>query len=298
MDSLISKQTSQPSGIPNIGNTCYINALTQFLRQIFRTPEYENSRHPLLALINADEPWRIRQATQQVTMLLGSLSAKFRGNRQQDPHEALLFLQPGLREAIQSSKSRSNLFKVGVVSKTRCESCLTNGASREEDEGFITLGISDNTTLEDCLRDWHKKEDLTRANTWTGCTCAANVPRRKQWRQMSFARLPDKLILILKRFAWEGASAEKRKNSIQYPLTGLDLSPYTTEGCGPEEGVYDLCSTIQHHGETITSGHCTANVLVDSQWYHCNDMRVGPVQHSHRDVYCLLYQRRQKAGVP
>ncbi len=69
----------------------------------------------------------------------------------------------------------------------------------------------------------------------------------------------------------------------------------------PNEGVYDLYSVVNHHGESMNSGHYTSFCRnpVDGIWRHFDDTKVSVVADESQLVtsgaYILFYEVRDNA---
>ena len=75
---------------------------------------------------------------------------------------------------------------------------------------------------------------------------------------MSIWRLPHILIVQLKRFSFKYVLySDKIDKFVQYPVRGLDLSPYMSEGANTESCLYDLYGVCNHMGRLL-GGHYTA----------------------------------------
>lgn len=82
-------------------------------------------------------------------------------------------------------------------------------------------------TLEDCLQAFSKEEILDGDNR---PICSACRKRRKSEKSLSVHRFPPVLVVHLKRFQYDSSSRDKIGTSVDFPITALDLSPYSTSG--------------------------------------------------------------------
>lgn len=84
--------------------------------------------------------------------------------------------------------------------------------------------------------------------------------------KQSLYRLPDILIIHIKRFNMTARFREKIRAKVVYPLQGLDMRPFTVkfqpEGAGEqagvepgscEEDIYDLYGVSNHLGEACST---------------------------------------------
>lgn len=133
-------------------------------------------------------------------------------------------------------------------------------------------------SLMDCLRSYSCDEVLDEG-TWFCSMCQTH---RRGTMRPSFYRLPDILILHVKRFNMTARWREKIRTKVAFPIDGLDMNDFLT---GPnssknrgaivpsadgttdlsestsdrDENIYDLYSVINHLGG-MSGGHYTAAV--------------------------------------
>lgn len=183
-------------------------------------------------------------------------------------------------------------------------------------------------TLQQCLTE-HTKEEVLDAGNEVYCSrCKAHRGARKVVR-FCRSRLPDVLVLSLKRFEFRdisglgmsmggmrgGAHREKIDAFVDFPIDGLDVGPFChkveqSEGGNPaistdRSTVYDLFAVCNHYGR-MGFGHYTAAARdweakgLSQEWYAYDDNDVsGPCTpaeieaevHS-RNAYILFYRRR------
>ena len=110
-----------------------------------------------------------------------------------------------------------------------------------------------------------------------GSTLIPSIPMvdllAKRFSNESIIKLPPYLVVKFNRFVKNNFFLEKNSTLVQFPLTGVDFSPYLTDN--KMSGKYNLVSTICHEGKS-DSGSYKAFVLhpVSHQWFDCNGIRV------------------------
>ena len=196
-------------------------------------------------------------------------------------------------ESIDRNSSKANVRRVDL-----------NGASIE---------ISGDLTLEHCLQKYTVEEH---GQEWYCSSCKTNQDDAKKTLKFSDDHLPAVLILTLKRFATRstsydtfnhiggGLAAEKIDAFVDFPLEGLDLSPYcsgTTPSSIKKDALYDLFAVCNHYGR-MGFGHYHAYArdwLVDGKlspnWANFDDDDVRSVSEDHvqsSGAYILFYKRR------
>jgi ubiquitin C-terminal hydrolase len=138
----------------------------------------------------------------------------------------------------------------------------------------------------------------------------------KKTLQFSSTHLPSVLVLTLKRFAHRDMSSvygsrgvghtEKLDGDVDFPLDGLDLSPYCHSPDGQDswttnDAIYDLFAVCNHYGR-MGFGHYSAfarDWLLDGQlskqWVAFDDDDVRLVNENNvktNAAYILFYKRR------
>ena len=94
--------------------------------------------------------------------------------------------------------------------------------------------------------------------------------------------LPNVLLLNLKRFRSTGSTVVKITSRCEFPMTQLAF----------QGQLYNLPSVINHHG-SVSSGHYTAFVCANNQWFWSDDEKVSPIDSLSvvtPDAYILAYK--------
>ncbi|GMH51671.1 hypothetical protein TrRE_jg1886, partial [Triparma retinervis] len=118
--------------------------------------------------------------------------------------------------------------------------------------------------LESCLREYFKAQTLGVEEHFWMCPKCKDVREGKQ--AMSLWKCPDLLIVHLKRFNASSRWKSKIRTKVDFPLVGLDLSPFLHPSALEAAGagacyMYDCCGVINHLGG-ISGGHYVAHVKV------------------------------------
>ena len=224
---------------------------------------------------------------------VGELHHQFKGCRQQDSHEFLMFLFTWLREelalhtleGLTREKSMVDLLFQGEHSHViTCGSCLYESTSQEP---FTVLSLpilaSGECTLASILENFYQDCSIEYC-------CPVCSRRGFSTRKTTIQRLPPFLIIHLNRFEYN-VSARKKQNYIDFPLEKLVLQdPISRCKRAPS---YSLCAVVNHYG-TMDSGHYTSYCKPPQTnlWYHCDDDTVTilkkPVKTS--AAYLLFYR--------
>ncbi|XP_054279586.1 ubiquitin carboxyl-terminal hydrolase 2-like [Macrosteles quadrilineatus] len=124
-------------------------------------------------------------------------------------------------------------------------------------------------------------------------TCSKCKTRRKCKKRFVIQKFPEVLVIHLKRFSL-GSRARKVDSSIEFPVTKLDMGPYSAES-QYKNLLYDLYAVVNHNG-TCYTGHYTAYCRhpYSHEWYIFNDRSVLPMSGENmpkRDAYVLFYEQ-------
>lgn len=150
-------------------------------------------------------------------------------------------------------------------------------------------------TIQECIRALVTPERLEGDNAWYNETTKQKEAIDKQ---LCFWKFPPILILLFKRFSFDGT---KTKDSlITFPIEDfvLDQCPNTDERLPcPVPAIYDLYGICNHFGD-VNDGHYTAMVQNrKKEWYHYNDNLIEKITDpSHlvtQYAYCLFYRKRK-----
>ncbi|CAA19303.1 CSN-associated deubiquitinating enzyme Ubp12 [Schizosaccharomyces pombe] len=152
-------------------------------------------------------------------------------------------------------------------------------------------------TLNDCLDEFEKTEQLGEEDPWYCPTCKEF---RQASKQMEIWRCPEILIFHLKRFSSERRFRDKIDDLVEFPIDNLDMSMRTgsyklSEKENPKL-IYELYAVDNHYGG-LGGGHYTAFAKNpdNGQFYCFDDSRVTPVcpeETVTSAAYLLFYRRK------
>ncbi|CEG39263.1 ubiquitinspecific protease [Plasmopara halstedii] len=118
-------------------------------------------------------------------------------------------------------------------------------------------------------------------------------------KKISIYRLPNILVIHLKRFTYSTFSRDKVNSSISIPLQSLDIAEYcTADAIVDGSTLYDLTGIVHHTG-SLNGGHYTAECLnaATKEWFGFNDAILTAIQKPElysSSTYILFNQRRQQ----
>lgn len=205
----------------------------------------------------------------------------FRSTMHQDAHEFLNFLLNEVIDTINSiHNSRKNalhdFFEGLLTNQTKCLTC-ENVSSRDETFLDLSIDLTDNETLETCLKQFSASEMLNGGNKFYCDNCHSLQEAEKK---MGLRKLPKILALHLKRFKY---SEEHQRNvklfqKIKYPLYFKLESDIPAEKLEDGLKFYQLYGVVVHIGGGPHHGHYVALVkTIQHGWLLFDDETVEKI---------------------
>ena len=116
-------------------------------------------------------------------------------------------------------------------------------------------------------------------------------------RTVGFLAPPSAIAFQLMRFKRVRGVTTKDRTEVYFDFT-INIPIFADDRLDRTFQQYSLVSYVVHHGLTPQSGHYTAHLLQDGEFWHCDDHRpailASAPQPGHtRDSYLLLYARQQ-----
>ena len=300
-----------PIGLPNLGNTCYVNSMLQCMYNSECMRAFvEQDGHQILDLFSVfrEEGSRTNYVNLLKRLKVDVVPKEFAITEQNDAHEFGMYLFDFYLERLRNTRERGETH--GDLSNTSFDEFLQN--SREQwfqrfspimpvvymQTARITkCGCCENTCVNietnpfvhidtfevrTGLDYFFGSKDVP---DWRCDKCGKHSPRSTT--TMACVRPPKLLIVCLNRFL------RKPNSKISIPKS-LNMTKYCVEeerlGCR-----YDLKSTVNHSG-SMNFGHYTANIVMDNTHVlKIDDDDIGkPRDLNERDlanVYILFYER-------
>ncbi|KAG8049313.1 hypothetical protein GUJ93_ZPchr0009g699 [Zizania palustris] len=152
----------------------------------------------------------------------------------------------------------------------------------------------DTCSLYACLEAFLKEEPLGPEDMWY---CPRCKEHRQASKKLDLWRLPEILIIHLKRFSYSRYNKNKLETFVDFPVHDLDLSQYIGNRGQQMSNHYQLYAISNHYG-SMGGGHYTAYVYHEGKkgWYDFDDRHVGPVSEESiktSAAYVLFYRRIQ-----
>lgn len=258
------------AGLKNVGNTCYVNSLLQYLfvnvsfrkcilAQETTTDKVLRSLQDLFGLMQqttdsvcdpsafVDSAGITRGVQEDVTefwhMLMGHLTKKTNGASQL----LLAFQQASL---------------------VRCGKCSTSSMRKEllfelHVKPPETETVRRSVTLQEALQSSFAEEQLVGENRYHCQKCGG---LQEATRKNLLQSLPPYLHVIFDRFSWDPVSEVRKRVDcdLVFPET-LDLLPFVAGHSDASLSTFELIGVLKHHSKSAESGHYTATLRQPSK---------------------------------
>ncbi|VFQ95974.1 unnamed protein product [Cuscuta campestris] len=147
-------------------------------------------------------------------------------------------------------------------------------------------------SLYSCLEAFLREEPLVPEDMWY---CPQCKERRQASKKLDLWRLPEVLVIHLKRFSFSRSMKHKLETFINFPIHDFDVTKYVANKNNSQRQLYELYALTNHYG-SMGSGHYTAHIklLDENRWYNFDDSHISPINEE--DVkssaaYVLFYRR-------
>ncbi|XP_062171940.1 ubiquitin carboxyl-terminal hydrolase 8 isoform X3 [Alnus glutinosa] len=157
--------------------------------------------------------------------------------------------------------------------------------------GFYAKRPQESVSLYKCLEAFLQEEPLGPEDMWYCPSCKKHCQALKK---LDLWRLPEILVIHLKRFSYSRFSKNKLETYVDFPIDNFELSPYIAQRNGQSCNSYMLYALSNHYG-SMGGGHYTAFVHQGGdQWYELDDSHVYPISMEKiksSAAYVLFYRR-------
>ncbi|XP_024031099.1 ubiquitin carboxyl-terminal hydrolase 5 isoform X2 [Morus notabilis] len=147
-------------------------------------------------------------------------------------------------------------------------------------------------SLYTCLEAFLREEPLVPEDMWF---CPQCKERRQASKKLDLWRLPEVLVIHLKRFSYSRSMKHKLETFVNFPIHDFDLTNYIANKNNSQRQLYELYALTNHYGG-MGSGHYTAHIklLDENRWYNFDDSHISQINEE--DVksaaaYVLFYRR-------
>ncbi|XP_074568079.1 ubiquitin carboxyl-terminal hydrolase 5 isoform X2 [Curcuma longa] len=111
-------------------------------------------------------------------------------------------------------------------------------------------------SLYTCLDAFLREEPLVPEDMWY---CPSCKEQRQASKKLDLWRLPEVLVIHLKRFSFSRSTKHKLETFVNFPIHDLDLTNYVAHKKGSQPQIYELYALSNHYG-SMASGHYTAHI--------------------------------------
>ncbi|XP_028104595.1 ubiquitin carboxyl-terminal hydrolase 8-like isoform X2 [Camellia sinensis] len=171
------------------------------------------------------------------------------------------------------------------------DTCLLSSLPQICKPGLLTKEPKESVSLYKCLEAFLKEEPLGPEDMWYCPNCKKH---RQASKKLDLWRLPEILIIHLKRFSYNRFFKNKLETFVDFPIDDFDLSTYIVHQSAQVSHRYVLYAVSNHYGG-MGGGHYTAFVqLGRDRWYEFDDSLVSPAskeQIKTSAAYVLFYRR-------
>uniref|UniRef100_A0A8D2M1L2 ubiquitinyl hydrolase 1 n=1 Tax=Zonotrichia albicollis TaxID=44394 RepID=A0A8D2M1L2_ZONAL len=255
------------TGLQNLENTCYMNAVLQCLCSLSPLVQYflSGKWNPALHQEIGESATAFGCLVSDMWLgefdfvspeafhsVFGKRHPAFSSKTQHDAQEFLICVLDDLHEAFKQVRAQlctrnssgtsiiTHLFEGQLSYAIRCLTCK---ALSDKPESFTVLSLPIPSTrvcsLQDCLECFFQPDTLTRNNQiychWCGSNQDATVTA-------SITKAPQIIIFHLKRYSLS-ENRRKLSTTVCYPFSDLDLSPYISTSCN-NNTEYSLCAVV------------------------------------------------------
>ncbi|KAA8516826.1 hypothetical protein F0562_017356 [Nyssa sinensis] len=171
------------------------------------------------------------------------------------------------------------------------DTCLLSSLPEICKSGLFTKKSQESVSLHKCLEAFLKEEPLGPEDMWYCPDCKKH---RQASKKLDLWRLPEILVIHLKRFSYSRFLKNKLETLVDFPIDDFDLSTYIVCKNSQVSHHYMLYAVSNHYGG-MGGGHYTAFVHHGhNRWYEFDDSHVLPVSEDQiktSAAYVLFYRR-------
>ncbi|XP_062165980.1 ubiquitin carboxyl-terminal hydrolase 5 isoform X2 [Alnus glutinosa] len=151
-------------------------------------------------------------------------------------------------------------------------------------------------SLYTCLEAFLREEPLVPEDMWY---CPQCKERRQASKKLDLWRLPEVLVIHLKRFSYSRSMKHKDllklETFVNFPIHDFDLTTYVANKNNSRRQLYELYALTNHYGG-MGGGHYTAHIklLDENRWYNFDDNHISHINEEEVKTgaaYVLFYRR-------
>jgi ubiquitin carboxyl-terminal hydrolase 4/11/15 len=147
-------------------------------------------------------------------------------------------------------------------------------------------------SLYTCLEAFLREEPLVPEDMWF---CPRCKERRQASKKLDLWRLPEVLVIHLKRFSYSRSLKHKLETFVNFPIHDFNLTNYVANKNNTRNQLYELYALTNHFG-SMGSGHYTAHIKLmdENKWYNFDDSHISAINEEDvksASAYVLFYRK-------
>jgi len=279
-------------GLPNFGNSCYINAALQCIASIDEI-KLPTQNEQLDNFLNNYHKSKDAALTKEQMGFITKPYFYYIG--QQDDSADIL-------GRIIDKLSNKEFSKVNTKKTYKCENDVNDKAGRPSIENIFSVAMYTNKkNIQAIIDESYKPVVLPEGSNMLELCANDQSKRGKATTETSIAYFEGNYAIIqLKRFYTEFINGAYIHRKINDPITvEKTITLKTNKADQTVETKFVFHSMINHSGDRLNSGHYTANVLIDNILYNCNDSIItkekeisdNTIVENSIQVYVVIYKK-------
>lgn len=277
-------------GFRNIGNSCFFNAVLQIMKIPMEDIGEINSDDIILCLMM--EFYKGRQNDKVYMELYRTIltKLKIRFFEQHDSHEIL----QKMTDVIQTAANIFNVEWMKIKTCNRCKKVEYLRSKNDNNTNLISYELqqedeNERIRFDKFLGSMLKRENVRGMETACGCNDGS--------LRYVLVNMPKYLFLTVSRFKYDGRGS-KLMNRLQIANNFSITTPVDIQKRTSIDNRYILRGLVLHHGRTLDSGHYTAMLKINDEWFMFDDSTVSRMtnididaEQLQRSVYIMLYEK-------